>query len=380
MLHSVGLTKSNWPWRWLSMSLVHFENLCKYLSENGYSTHTMDEWYDYYSNNSIKDPKKIVLTFDDGYLDNWVFAYPILKKYGLKGTFFINTDFVDSSETIRMNLEDMDFDVQRSKNLDSEGFLNWKEIEFLDKTETVSIESHSKTHDFIFKSNVLKDLYEGQDTLLWVPWIIDRGQKPYYMKKGHEERYFGFPIFEYDRALGVDNRYIPNEKFLKRAQDCYSDLRAKGITCSHEILKEYMNLLQNDELRGRMESDKEAYERFKIELLDSKKELERHLKRRINHLCWPGGGFTNKSLMVAIESGYRTSTSGSKRPKSSLKNADGHKRVERFGLSSFLYINGKWRLMKAPNYAVENFKARTGNSFLRIKWKLYKELLKKLSK
>lgn len=32
----------------------------------------------------------VLLTFDDGYMDNYLYVYPILKKYGLQGSFFIS--------------------------------------------------------------------------------------------------------------------------------------------------------------------------------------------------------------------------------------------------------------------------------------------------
>jgi peptidoglycan/xylan/chitin deacetylase (PgdA/CDA1 family) len=38
--------------------------------------------------------KPIILTFDDGYTDAYNNAFPILRKYGFTGTFFIITDHV----------------------------------------------------------------------------------------------------------------------------------------------------------------------------------------------------------------------------------------------------------------------------------------------
>src|SRR5690606_27737686 len=40
----------------------------------------------------------IHLTFDDGYRDNFDIAFPILKKYNVKATFFLATGFVNSSD------------------------------------------------------------------------------------------------------------------------------------------------------------------------------------------------------------------------------------------------------------------------------------------
>ena len=38
--------------------------------------------------------KPVVITFDDGYLDAYTEAFPVLKKYGFTGTFFIITNFI----------------------------------------------------------------------------------------------------------------------------------------------------------------------------------------------------------------------------------------------------------------------------------------------
>ena len=43
----------------------------KYLKDNGYYTITMADLYAYFTNNTPIPQKSVVLTFDDGYKDNY---------------------------------------------------------------------------------------------------------------------------------------------------------------------------------------------------------------------------------------------------------------------------------------------------------------------
>jgi peptidoglycan/xylan/chitin deacetylase (PgdA/CDA1 family) len=68
----------------LSVGEKAFENQMKYLAGHGYTALTFSELRDFKSCS-----KPILLTFDDGYEDNYTKAYPVLKKYGFKATVFL---------------------------------------------------------------------------------------------------------------------------------------------------------------------------------------------------------------------------------------------------------------------------------------------------
>lgn len=65
-----------------------FEKQMKLISDAGYHAVTMEQLvrYVYYGEELPENP--VCITFDDGYLSNYEIAYPILQKYGMKGTVF----------------------------------------------------------------------------------------------------------------------------------------------------------------------------------------------------------------------------------------------------------------------------------------------------
>ena len=91
MYHSIAVEKGN-PIR---MPVEQFDKEMKYIKDQGYTTLTLKELYDYFENKVPVPDKSIVITLDDGYENNYTEAFPVLKKYGLKATVFMITCTID---------------------------------------------------------------------------------------------------------------------------------------------------------------------------------------------------------------------------------------------------------------------------------------------
>ncbi|MHA7842931.1 MAG: polysaccharide deacetylase family protein [Winogradskyella sp.] len=361
MLHSVGCEKDNWYRNWLSISLDHFENFCKYLVDNNFETVFLDSWLE---NPNAKN--KVVLTFDDGYLDNWVYAYPILKKYGLKGTIFVNPEFIQNETDIRYNLEDVWQKKVNQSELTKLGFLNWSELNVMQDSGVIDIQSHSMSHNFYFYSNKIIDIYSGQPKHNWLPWLSNPKRKPYYINEDQSKFVdHGFPIFEYDRALRV-RRYIPDEKFIEYSVNEYSKL---GNTLDKKDFIEKLNL-KLDEFPGSFESDGDMRNRYIYELSESKRIIEEKLKKPVDFICWPGGGFNQSSVDVAKEANYKAMTANAK--KTLDLDLDNLKIIKRNAMTSFIQTSKRNHYIKNPQFLVTLFKYHNGSFVSKYKYRLRK--------
>ncbi|MCI3983423.1 polysaccharide deacetylase family protein [Bacillus vallismortis] len=83
MYHSISSGNS------LRVPKEEFEAHMKWLHDNGYQTVTPKEAYLMLTQDKKPNEKCVLITFDDGYTDNYEDAYPVLKKYGMKATIFM---------------------------------------------------------------------------------------------------------------------------------------------------------------------------------------------------------------------------------------------------------------------------------------------------
>jgi len=100
-----------------------FDWQMKYLVDHGYHSISTDELYDFLAGKGTLPDRPVLITFDDGYVDNYTTAYPILKKYNLKATIFIVTGFVSKRN----------------------GYLTWDQLREMEKNG-ITAQSHTVTH------------------------------------------------------------------------------------------------------------------------------------------------------------------------------------------------------------------------------------------
>lgn len=91
MYHSIKYEKGNA----ICLPVERFEEHLKYLKDNNYYTISLTDLYDYLMKDTPIPEKSVVLTFDDGYENNYTDMFPVLKKYNFKATIFVITSNID---------------------------------------------------------------------------------------------------------------------------------------------------------------------------------------------------------------------------------------------------------------------------------------------
>ncbi|AGK95776.1 polysaccharide deacetylase family protein [Clostridium pasteurianum] len=160
MYHSISFEKNN-P---LKVPPEQLEEEFKYLKDNGYTTISLDDLYNYFEDNAQIPEKSIVLTFDDGYEDNYTALFPLLKKYGLRATVFVITGYVDKMPAYLTS--------SQLKEMNSYG---------------VDIESHTVNHDHLKTLTKDKQLATLTESKAFLEKLLNK-----------KINYIAYPYGEYD--------------------------------------------------------------------------------------------------------------------------------------------------------------------------------------
>jgi len=139
----------------VTVSPETFEEHMVTLARKKYRALAADEFLEFLQGKRTLSGRQVLITFDDGYLDNYVYAYPILQRYGLKATIFAVTGLIGDG-TARKYLGAAKVlpatpDHRACKAAVAEGradevMLRWSEIEAMEASGAVEIHSHTHSH------------------------------------------------------------------------------------------------------------------------------------------------------------------------------------------------------------------------------------------
>ncbi|MGH4118763.1 polysaccharide deacetylase family protein [Clostridium sp.] len=147
MYHSVGNKSGNE----LIIPPALLKKQFQWLKDNGYTTITLDDLYNYFKNNKPIPKKSVVLTFDDGYVDNYTNMYPIIKEFGFNATVFIITNTVDKDPKYLTSAE--------LKEMNANG---------------IDIESHTVDHDILGEISYEKQLETLKDSKAFLENLLNK--------------------------------------------------------------------------------------------------------------------------------------------------------------------------------------------------------------
>ncbi len=95
MYHKIGDAPPGSQLKKLWVTTDDFRAQLVYLKENGFTAVTFSEWRDAEKGVKPLPEKPVLITFDDGYRNNYEAAYPLLREAGMKGCVFLVYETMD---------------------------------------------------------------------------------------------------------------------------------------------------------------------------------------------------------------------------------------------------------------------------------------------
>lgn len=196
--------------------------------------------------------KKIALTFDDGLIGNYLYAFNILEKYGFKATFFVTVRFI--SKLVR--------------------FMNWEQIADLHQNGHL-IQSHTMTHPMLGVCDERQITYE-----------LETSKKTIEDKLGAPVRYLSLPFGSFDervvkiaKATGYQAIFTSS----RRMKDSNGELHQFGRVHVKDTysLEKFVRLIDPNPTQVFLTTTKEALKGFIKEMigLDNYRKLYRFIYR-----------------------------------------------------------------------------------------------------
>ena len=240
----------------LEITPAHLEELIRFFKDRDYDFLSLND-LESIRLNSAKGKKFVIFTLDDGYVDNYEFAWPIFKKHHVPFTIYVATGLPDGTAILWWYLlEDLILKVER---------LNFNFAEKIYSLHNAT--TWQKENNF----NVVR-------TLLTTAMYGNREDR---IKEFFNQ--FEIPVYEKTSALSLTWSQI-----IELSQDPLVTIGAH--TVNHFPL--------------RVLSDSES----EFEIIESGKRIQEKINKTVEHFCYPIGSYSQREVKILNGSNYKTAT------------------------------------------------------------------------
>jgi peptidoglycan/xylan/chitin deacetylase (PgdA/CDA1 family) len=240
----------------LEISPDHLDSIIRYFKKNRYHFTSLDELKEWASTGRCSFQKFVIFTFDDGYIDNLKYAYPIFKKWNIPFTIYVTTAFPNNTS-----------------------LLWWYILEdIIAKNETVRfpIAKVNLTYSCNNILNKEKTYTQIRKTIM----SYNEEERDKHVKEFALANKYSFGKFEERMTLNWDEiEQLANDPL---------------VTIGAHTLNHY-NLCSI------------SFDDAKREIKDSKSQIEAHINKVVNHFSYPLGKF-NDQIVSFTEEHFQTAT------------------------------------------------------------------------
>jgi len=259
-----------------------FEENLKILKDAGFKPIKLKEIYEFLENDESPPEKTVHITFDDGYADNYLYAYPILKKYGFFATIFVIASKVTEGlkratydQLVGMNIADQVKELEEKSR-----FVSWEELTEMVESGIFEVGSHSLNHRACFCCNKVHKFNPDNS----YEWFIDLTN----------DRRLGVPIYEkkWDCAtLCMKDDLGLRDYLANYVKEHGGVLFFKRPNAQKILMKEFKRYIKKYGVKFSFETREEKLKRVEREIKESKRIIEEKLGQKVDFFCYPWGDY-----------------------------------------------------------------------------------------
>jgi peptidoglycan/xylan/chitin deacetylase (PgdA/CDA1 family) len=157
--HTIGDYKGILP-AGINTPIEVFRFQMDYLFQHQYRVVPLEEVVDHIIHNQKLNKKTLAITFDDGYEDHFLYAHPILKRYGFPATIFLTINYIDGY------WESEKAEGGRIKGLSRDQILEMR------NGGLIQFGSHGYSHNNLLRANEKEKLFEIRESKLYLGALL----------------------------------------------------------------------------------------------------------------------------------------------------------------------------------------------------------------